>query len=70
MTVDYLSLLISNKIVFQSYNWKAKGKRTSGISMVFSFILEINMVQVIPMEVIQNWNILQGKCVKIGNYLL
>lgn len=70
MTVDYLSLLISNKLVFQSYNRKAKGKRAFGMSMVFSFILEINMVQVIPMEAIQNWIIPQAKCVRVGNYLL
>lgn len=61
MTVDYLSFLISNKLAFQSCNRKVKGKRAFGISLVFSFILEINMVQVIPMEEIQKGNIPQAR---------
>lgn len=61
MTVDYLSFLMSNKLGLQICNRKVKGKRALGISMVFSFILEINMVQVIPMEAIQNRNIPQAR---------
>lgn len=52
---------MSNKLALQICNRKVKGKRALGISMVFSFILEINMVQVIPMEAIQNRNIPQAR---------
>jgi len=62
MTVDYLYFLISIKFGLQSCNRKVKGKKAFGISMVFSFILEINVVQVIPMKVIQNGNIPQARC--------
>lgn len=59
------SFLISNELALQSCNINVAGKRAFGISMVFSVILEINMLQVIPMEAIQNGNIPQARYMDI-----
>lgn len=67
MTVDYLSFLIRNKLVLQCYRRKVKGEGAFGISthLAISFVLEINIVQIILMKAIQNRNIPQAICMDV-----